>query len=342
MEPFEIVLQELLKVPGSLTTGTPNQIRMFCPKCHDVHPKPKLYVGQIRGTNILGYDCKYCPYSGKVTKEFLEQFGIESIDYLKDVKLNRKTNKIVNPVTDLIKLNLKIPDYINDCDKEKIEYLEHRFQRKITLKDIQTYKIVLNFKDFFKYNNFDYLQFAVDMVEKDRIEKYAEEYSKNFVGMLSVDNNKINLRNLGSKLINKRYMVHVIDKSLGNPYMYIPDIPIDVMSPKPVINMAEGNYDIIGARELFFNKEDYNNIFVAIGTKKAYKRVLDQVLKMTCFLDADINVFADNDPDSSLDFYRQMFREYRSIFPNINVYYNELSKDFGDLSKPIRARRCEI
>ena len=81
---------------------------------------------------------------------------------------------------------------------------------------------------------------------------------------------------------------------------------------------------------------------VAIGTKKAYRRVLDQILKMTCFLDADINIFADNDPDSSLDFYKQIFKDYRSIFPNINIYYNEKGKDFGDLSKPILARRCEI
>ena len=342
MEAYEYVLQELLKLPGAKTTSNPNQIRIMCPKCEKFHKEPKLYVGLMKNSKLLGYDCKYCLYSSVVNKTFLDQFGIECPEYIKDFKERKKTIKTINPVTDLVKLNLKIPNYINDCDKKKVDYIEHRLQRKITIKDIQTYKIVLNFKDFFKYNNFDYLQFAEDNVERDNIERNAIEYSEHFVGMLSVDNNKINLRNIDSKLINKRYMVHVIDKTLGNPYMYMPDIPIDILSPQPVINMAEGNYDIIGARELYFDKENYNNLFVAIGTKKAYRRVLDQILKMTCFLDADINIFADNDPDSSLDFYKQIFKEYRSIFPNINVYYNEKGKDFGDLSKPILARRCEI
>lgn len=343
MENYKYVLEQLLKLPGSATTSDENQIRIFCPKCHNIHPKAKLYVGIIKGSgNLLGYDCKYCPYSGKVDKEFLDQFGIEAEDYIKEVKEGRKPSKIVSLVGDLIKLNLKIPNYIREEDKIKIEYLESRLQKRITMKDIQEYKIVLNFKDFFNYNRYDYLQNVTDNYQKQIIETNAEEYSKNFVGMLSVDNNKINLRNLGSKKINKRYMVHVIDKTIGNPYMYIPDIPIDIMSVNPTINMAEGNYDIIGARELFFDKNDFSNVFVAIGTKKAYKRVLDQVLKMTCFLNANINIFADNDADSNLNFYRDMFREYRGIFPEITIFYNTKSKDFGDLREPIEVKRCKI
>ncbi len=343
MKNYKYVLQQLLKLPGAATTSDENQIRIFCPKCHNIHPKAKLYVGIIKGSgNLLGYDCKYCPYSGKVDKEFLDQFGIEAEDYIKEVKEGKKPSKIVSLVGDLVKLNLKIPNYIREEDKPKIEYLESRLQKRITMKDIQEYKIVLNFKDFFNYNRYDYLQNATDNYQRQLIEENADEYSKNFVGMLSVDNNKINLRNLGSKKINKRYMVHVIDKSIGNPYMYMPDIPIDIMSVNPTINMAEGNYDIIGARELFFDKNDYSNVFVAIGTKKAYKRVLDQVLKMTCFLNANINIFADNDADSNLNFYREMFREYRGIFPEITIFYNTKSKDFGDLREPIEVKRCKI
>lgn len=342
MDSYKTILEQLLKLPGSMATSDPNQIRIFCPKCHNIHPKAKLYVGVMKGSNLLGYDCKYCPYSGKVDKDFLNQFNISAEDYLKDVQTGKKPSKTVNLVTDLVKLNLKIPNYIRTEDKDKIDYLQERLQKKITIKDIQEYKIVLDFLDFFRYNNYDYLQNVNDNYQKEQMKNNAEEYSKYFVGMLSVDNNKINLRNLGSKKINRRYMVHVIDKTIGNPYMYMPDIPIDIMCTNPTINMAEGNYDIIGARELFFDKKDFSNVFVAIGTKKAYKRVLDQVLRMTCFLNANINIFADNDDDSNLNFYKDMFRDYRSIFPEITVFYNTKSKDFGDLREPIEVKRCKI
>jgi hypothetical protein len=155
-------------------------------------------------------------------------------------------------------------------------------------------------------------------------------------------------------------MVHVINKNIGNPYMYMPDIPVDLLASEPVINMAEGNYDIIGAKELFFLNESYDNVFVAIGTRAAYKRVLNQILKMTGFLNAKINIFADYDNDATdieseegLKWYKDLFKDYRCLFSEINIIYNvakykdekgveHFSKDFGDLSKPVSVKSIVI
>ena len=72
--------------------------------------------------------------------------------------------------------------------------------------------------------------------------------------MLSFDN-KINLRNIDSEALkNKRYKVYAIDKNIGNPYMYIPVIPIDLLFSEPTTNITEGNYDIIGELKCFLFK----------------------------------------------------------------------------------------
>ena len=178
----------------------------------------------------------------------------------------------------------------------------------------------------------------------------ADEYTKHFVGLLSVDNNKVNLRNINSqKFANKRYMVHVINKNIGNPYMYMPSSELNLLAPNPVINMAEGNYDIIGAKELYFKDERNDMVFVAIGTRSAYKRALNQVFKMTGWLNASVNVFADNDKDTDLDWYREMFKEWRPLLDRITINYNvavdsngKPCKDFGNLSNPVQLEVHEI
>jgi hypothetical protein len=356
LEAYEYILNEILKLPTSKPTGTLFQIRTECPMCHN--KDHKLYIGLMHDSKLLGYDCKQCPFSGKVGPEFLKLFDIKSDDYIKDFKDNRKNTKIVNPVTKMVKLNLTIPNYINPKDQFKVDYLSNRFQKTMTLQDLKMFKIVLNFKDFFEYNKFDYLQFETDTRKRNEIEMFAQEYSDHFVGMLSVDNNKINLRNIDSKKISKRYYVHVINKNIINPYMYMPDIPIDLMCKQPVINMAEGNYDIIGSKIKFFPNDDNSNIFVAVGTKKAYRRVLYQLLKMTGFLNAKINIFSDDDELSDakydpsgnnhkftntiLDIYRDMFKMDRELFTDINIIYNSASKDFGNLSLPIVPVNCTI
>ena len=345
MEGYEIILEQLLKLPDSHKTGTINQIYMHCPVCN--HPKPKLYVGLMKNSKLLGYDCKHCTFQGKVGPEFLNMVGIDSTiskEYLYDYKRNKKQIKTISPSTKMEKLNLKVPDYINPKDKIKIDYLENRLQKTITVSDLKKYKFILNFEDFFHYNNYDFLQFEKDYKQRNYLKYLAKEFSNHFVGTLSVDNNKINLRNIDSEHINKRYMVYAIDKSINNPYMYMPDIPIDLCTTNPVINMCEGNYDIIGVKERFIINESYNNVFVAVGTKKAYRRVLFQVLKMTGFLDAKINIYADNDVwnksdtfiDHEVPIYREMFGEDIKIFDSITLTYNKLYKDFGDLSKPCK------
>lgn len=347
MEGYEYVLKELLKIPGSKPTGTADQIRMVCPACG--HTEAKLYVGVMNKSTLLGYDCKYCPYQGKVGPEFLKQFNVDCPEYTQDFKNNKKQVKFFNPITKMEKLNFNIPTIIKPEDEFKLDYLEKRFGRPITKEDIQKYKIVLNFKDFFAYNDYDYLQFEEDKDKRNYLKYLANEYTRHFVGLLSVDNNKINLRNINSQnLSNRKYMVHVTNKNIVNPYMYMPNIQIDLCAPFPTINMAEGNYDIIGVMEKYFLNEDNSNMFIGVGTKKAYRRVLTQVMKMTGFLNAKMNIFCDNDDldnntgesfmEGQMSFYRELFKRDWNLLENINLIYNELSKDFGDRSKPIKAK----
>lgn len=359
MENYEKILQILLQIPGSVKIND-CQIRMHCPVCDK--KDNKLYVGLShnpiftnKGMKVLGYGCKQCLFSGMVGKRFFDRLGIKyDKELLNSTKISTNNNKTINTITKFQKLDLKIPNFIRPEDKFKVDYLSSRFGRSITIKDIQKYKIVLNFNDLFEFNKYDLYAQAESKDQVNKIKYLADEYTKHFVGLLSVDNNKVNLRNIDSeKFKNKRYMVYVIDKNINNPYMYMPVTQLNLLSNNPVINMAEGNYDIIGAKELYFPEDHNNMIFVAIGTRTAYKRALDQILKMTGFLNAKINIFADNDSDTDLNWYREMFKDWHTLFDNISIHYNTAvyidehgrekpCKDFGNLSHPVKLESYDL
>lgn len=357
MEQYQKILQLLLTIPGSIRVND-NQIRMHCPVCNK--KESKLYVGLSRnpiftskGLKILGYNCKHCLFSGNVGKKFYDTLGIKvDKDLLQIQHYKPGMLKNINTITKYETLNLKIPDFIRPEDEFKMEYLNKRFNRKLSIKDIITYKIVLNVKDLYDFNKLDILEY-VDKTDKKACmtTKYLiDEYSKHFVGMLSVDNNKINLRNVNSeKFKSKRYMVHVINKNIGNPYLYIPSTKIDLLTLNPVICIAEGNYDILGAKELYFLEDRTDVVFAAIGTRTAYKRALSQIMKMTGFINAQIHIFADNDKDTNLQWYVDMFKEWRHLFDTIHIHYNIAvdknnvpCKDFGNLSNPVELQSYEI
>lgn len=357
MEQYQKILQFLLTIPGSVKVND-NQIRMHCPVCNNKNNK--LYVGLShnpvfigKGLKVLGYGCKHCLFSGNVGKKFYDTLGIKvDKDLMPTQTIKSGVLKNINTITKYETMNLKIPDFIRPEDEFKMDYLSKRFNRKLTMKDIQTYKIVLNVQDLYDFNNLSIYQFIDpnDKKAKMSIKYLIEEFSKHFVGMLSVDNNKINLRNIDSeKLKSKRYMVHVINKNIGNPYLYIPSTKIDLLTPNPIICLAEGNYDIIGAKELYYLEDRTDVIFAAIGTRTAYKRALTQIMKMTGFINAQVHIFADNDNDTNLQWYVDMFKEWRHLFDTIHIHYNIANdangkpcKDFGNLSNPVELKTYDI
>lgn len=361
MEQYRAILNSLMELPGAVRVND-DQIRIHCPICDK--KDNKLYVGLNRnpaiiskGVKLLGYNCKQCPFSGNVGKRFYEALGIK---YTKDMIISSgiKTGMLRNigTITKYDTLKLKIPNFIRPEDRFKVDYLSSRFNRQLTVQDIQKYKIILNFNDLFDYNGIpvDHFENPDNKERRRKLQYLAKEFSAHFVGMLSADNNKINLRNINSqKFANKRYMVHVINPNIGNPYIYIPSTEINLLSPNPTICMAEGNFDIIGAKELFYPEDRSDMIFVAIGTRTAYKRALTQVMKMTGFVNANIHIFADNDADTNLEWYKKMFSEWRSLFDKITIHYNigeydagnghmKPCKDFGDLSKPVVVKSYDI
>lgn len=357
MEQYQKILQFLLTIPGSVKVND-NQIRMHCPVCNK--KDNKLYVGlshnpafTSKGLKILGYGCKQCLFSGNVGKKFYDTLGIKvDKDLMNFQSIKTGVPKTINKISKYETLNLRIPDFVRPEDKFKLDYLSKRFNRKLTMKDIFTYKIVLNLHDLYTFNNLDILQFT-DKSDKKAcmsIKYLIDEFSKHFVGILSVDNNKVNLRNINSeRLKSKRYMVHVINKNIGNPYLYIPSTKIDLLTPTPTICLAEGNYDIIGAKELYYPEDRTDVVFAAIGTRTAYKRAINQIMKMTGFVNANIHIFADNDKDTDLRWYEEMFKDMRHLLDTIHIHYNVANdsngnpcKDFGNLSNPVELQSYTI
>lgn len=341
MEPYQYILQELLKLPDSKTTSDPDQIRIRCPICN--HNSSNLCVGLIRNTKILGYDCKHnCTFSGKVDKNFLELFNIDCPEYLKDIKYPNKTyHRLKSQVTNLEKLNITINSNIDIKNMNKIQYLHNRLNKKISENDIKKYKIVLNLNDLLEYNNLDPYKYCKNKDEFNKTKYMLKEFSEHFVGFLSLDNNTVVLRNIDSKhFSNQRYMKYRIDKKLNNHFMYVIDIPIDIMSKNPIINISEGTFDIIGVKLRYFQKENNSTIFAAVGGSfQSYKRAIIEIIKMTGFFDAKINIFADNDHTFNINDFRYNFRDLSKSLGGIYVYRNKLGKDFGDMKEQIKLEK---
>ena len=98
-----------------------------------------------------------------------------------------------------------------------------------------------------------------------------------------------------------------------------------------IINLAEGVMDTISiCHNLdFYQRDNVLNISVC---GKHYTSILKYLFGMG-FVGTNItvNIFADRDgtTDTSIEYYKKIFKDYAYFVRRINVYYNLASKDCG-------------
>lgn len=322
MEVKDRLIKELLTLPDAKVQSGHSEVVIHCPFCKDRHVTPKFYIG-VSDENIIPYKCFHgdCGLGGILTPDILHRLGIVNADY--DSYLNSINRKGISKVKNTINLSkeLIIPTEYKEEDMNKIEYASNRTGVDFTdPKNIKEYKMIYDINKFCQLNGLD-LGLG-PLVFKD--------LTNHWVGFLGYSNNIINMRNVDSRINENRYSNIKIDKTSNNSFLYVPPQEIDLLTPSPKIVIAEGAYDIICVKNRFFPNDSTNIIFGAVGTAASYYKGLMRLLKISCFFDAEITIFGDQDIPA--EFY---LKKFSKLMDNntFKLIRNKKGKDFGNINE---------
>ena len=316
-----------------------SHIVVRCPNC-EAHRDPSkhghLYINIVNKSHP--FDCKKCDMaSSMLTVELLRKLTIEDFELLKYVTDNHKV--IHNHTVNLDERNKKL-DYttsvrLNNHDNNKLKLLNERLCHVLTEEEMVMYKVIPNFSKFMKKNGI--LVENLDPKDVKKIPMLDEHY----IGFLSFFGNIISFRNFtgGDEL--PRYVTLILDKSIKRSYLYIPSVPIDPLTTYPKIVVAEGAIDIIAIHLKNKCFDNCNTIYAGSSSQGSFRRAVKNALSITGFFGASINMYLDNNEYvtslSEYDFTKicTTMKGFGRNF-KVNAFVNLLSKDFGDLTKPIK------
>ena len=297
-----------------------------------------LYINfQLNGVMLA--NCFKCPTSLRVDNDFLQKLGIfdpEILNFNKSLFKNRIGIKFNNSYTSPIMRSKEInksyilPKFVDQKHDFKRLYFEKRTGIKLNQNIIQNYNLIFSLYEFLNINN-------INLNNYDNNTKFLiNELDKNFIGFLSTNKSMIMFRS-ATKFTNfsRNKMNFVIDPNYKLSFYYTPGInKVDLMTEKPKIIMAEGPYDIICIKEKFFTKSNSDTIFVAVGGKNNYKKILREIIHRTGFLNAEVTIFSDEDVKID-EYINKVLGSYTDILHG-RIIYNELSKDFGSIDIPYK------
>lgn len=302
-----------------------DQIVMRCKFCGDSKKDPnkaRLYIKINPYTDepIL-YHCFNCQESGIVTPSVLRILGINDLTISSDlVKYNKTSNTTHMKHSNKRALKFKVPKPKDtELNRIKKSYIEDRLGLSFTYDDLVDLKVVFSLEQFLIENNIDSVT-----VNPKRANLLNDEY----VGFLSGKNEMISFRDITNK--NKlRYDKYMILPNYEDcKKFYTIPASVDLLTEENIhINIAEGSFDILGVYFHVKNMNRENNIYIAVNDS-GYMSVLKHFLSLGLVgKNIIINIFSDKDKEPW--FYKKIISELKPFVGKINLYYNELSKDFG-------------
>lgn len=318
-------------------TSRQDEIMIRCPFCLDSIKDPFKTHMYIENNAPYRYYCQRCNTSGRINKKFLDMLDINNYSLIKEIENadNEYKKKLkIKYGTDLnfLSKNIIFPNYTSS-DKIKNEYIENRLGINILPEDIIKYRIVYNLTEFLNVNK-------INLISKNKNNisfiKNINTIDRNCVGFLSHDKSTIIFRSLDKNKTGYRYNNFTIFPELDSKKTYMLSNNIDLSNKVFNIVMTEGIFDIIGVYNHIYNKQDNSNTIFMANAGKSYV-VSSSLLKKLSILNADINIYSDGDVDVS--FYRELMKKeiyYR--LNGINLYYNNLGKDYGVTKKEIQLK----
>jgi len=203
-----------------------------------------------------------------------------------------------------------------DINSDKVKYITSR----LGIEYHNRYKIVDSISNFININNI-----------KNYNHKMIPILERYYVGFISYDNSHIIFRNINTKC-DKKYRYHNFKIFEGNK-SYIISKDINIMTPVLNIVLAEGCFDIIGIYNKYSDIYGDNTIYGAV-CGNSYLSLIKTIIKRG-FMNVDIHIYSDNDID--VEHYKHIKSDILMKNNNINVYYNQIGKDYGGLPDTINA-----
>ena len=308
-----------------------HKVVIRCPICGEgtkKHSHGHCYIGMINDGPPLVYHCFISECSGVVTPQFLADVGIED-DSLNNILniFNKSYSKMSREARKIVYVNKKIentivPDILDSpINQAKRYYLSKRIGINFSYNDMKSLRVICSLKDFLSVNN-------LKPNEKNRF--YINTIDRDYIGFLANGNDFIIFRDVTNK--NKlRYVKYDIYNSFksSNIVYTIPGTKCDMFAPSVELNVAEGTFDVLG---IFCNVKNFerNNAIYAACCGSGYLNTIRYFIRMGFIGNLVVNIFSDRDKD--LSYYSRKLDLFNKIKPwvkQINIFYNESSKDFG-------------
>lgn len=310
-------------------SGKKDEIIIRCIFCGDSRKDPNKGHFYIMNRAPYKYYCQKCQSKGVVNQNLLSRLNVSDysvvslinqnlVDYQKKltIKYGSEINYFNNQELDFY------PNQYTDLENSKIHYLQDRLNIVLEEKDVETYKLVLNVKDFLEKNKIDIEKRLKTNKDRDmfnKIQKYC-------IGFLTADKNTIICRSLDVEKTGFRYHNYsLFPDNVETKKLYTVKKNLDLSLPEHKIIMTEGIIDILGVHNHISNR-DPEPLYVS-NNGKSFLFVLDYLASLS-LLNVDIQIYSDR--DVNIKFYEYVMRNSRlAKFNGLNIYYNKISKDYG-------------
>lgn len=298
------------------------EIQTRCPFCGDSQKTQRdghFYIRvDVRDNNPVVYNCFKCPAQGVLTYDDLELLGIEGSEFKDGFKTINK-NKYKPKDTAERFFSFKLP---NPKDLNKIRYVENRLGYNFKKDELQDIRIITSLKEFLKLNDVGYIT-VPDYV--------AYNLEKNYVGFLSYGSSHILFRDVTDREKYKWVKYKILTESSDNKVAYSIASHADLYTDDDIIiNLSEGVMDCLSiAYNLDMHGDNILNF--AVGGKNYLNFVKTLLSKGFIGDNIVINIFSDNDDtnDTSIQYHKKVFDEYKYFVKEMNVFYNCVEKDCG-------------
>jgi hypothetical protein len=335
----EMIIDQLKGVRRFHRTSL-NQYAMRCPLCGDSKKDPsktRFYL-KIDTTNELPivYNCFNCDSSGILTPDILRAMDVNNLSLNSNLlKFNKMSIKSIQKRVGISKkkLNVKVPTPIyNKRNELKKLYIEKRLGLELTFAELVRLKCVFSLEEFVKVNDIEKLTVG---------NKMANMLNDYYVGFLTTNNEYINYRDCTNNNQYRYYKYALLPSYDETTKMYNIPTQVPVLTTEIItINIAEGIFDILGIYYHIMNKEEYNNIYMAV-CGCGFMSVIKYFIRIGLIgNNITINIYSDSDKEQS--FYDTLFKYAKQWFGEINLIYNTKSKDYGVPSKYIDLYKINI
>ena len=321
------------------------EVFIRCPFCGDSQKKRNdahFYIGlqEDKDTEFYQvppkYHCFLCERSGILSGDTLleiTEFRIDDDTLVRDLndlsnkyrrgnKYKVKNNKIYNLTTRGCYQDTPL-------NKKKLNYLNYRLGLNLSVEEYLANKVVFDLPYFLYYNGIQTSTLS---------DEEMTALSENFIGVLSLNNTFVTLRNCSNKTmafnsLKKRYINYSIfnteDEDKIRYYCLNSKLNVNDMNNKINIHVAEGPFDILSIFYNLRNSDRYNNIYFTSAGKGYYSAIKEVIKFLKINPNMNIHIYPDNDVEDRKILYmaKRFTRIDIPVFLHRNMKGGE--KDFG-------------